>query len=229
MSWMKQPQIQLLELLTSCLMYVMDPYRTRLLPCQGAKSSVCIVCLCVCLMMAWPFITPNESKNIDGILCFNYVIILCLATHVCGDVDFGFHPSIYLNVFLLCIHLKVIIPIYDQTSISVQQNICMLNLSKQQKLNLHLIPSSKSLGFPTCWDFSSRLRGEPLSGINHGPWQLPSAMDLHHGSASARSWVAMTSLTASWASSLDWGINTPLPAARPLAFTTNSRPARYSS
>lgn len=39
----------------------------------------------------------------------------------------------------------------------------------------------------------------------------------------------MTSFTASLASFMDCGINTPLPAARPLAFTTNSRPAAYSS
>jgi len=41
--------------------------------------------------------------------------------------------------------------------------------------------------------------------------------------------VAITSCTASFASAMDCGISTPLPAAMPLAFTTNSRPARYSS
>mmetsp|Transcript_52219 Transcript_52219/g.167374 ORF Transcript_52219/g.167374 Transcript_52219/m.167374 type:complete len:207 (-) Transcript_52219:178-798(-) len=40
---------------------------------------------------------------------------------------------------------------------------------------------------------------------------------------------SMTSFRAASASSRDSGMSTPLPAARPLAFTTTSRPAAYSA
>ena len=75
------------------------------------------------------------------------------------------------------------------------------------------------------------------NGINYQPQLVsrisePSTVPFHRKFVCQMFWFhhdTMTSFTASLASFMDCGINTPLPAARPLAFTTNSRPAAYSS